>query len=86
MTVKTPKYGDYTSPRRGAFTITPHDSNALAETAYAIYVGVAGDLKVTHVDGSTITYENVPVGWFPVIVSLVFATGTAASDLVGGRI
>lgn len=70
-------------PICGAFAIAPHDVNQLAEVTRSIYVGVAGALKVTLHDGSTITYTNLPVGRHPLRAKLVFATGTTATGLIG---
>ena len=62
-----------------------------------LYIGVAGDLKVTtsgnddvtfklraesgHADDD-VTFKNVPVGFFPVNVLKVWATGTVASEVI----
>jgi len=47
-----------------------------------LYVGVAGDLKVTTSGGDDVTFKNAPVGFIPVQVIKVFATGTAASEII----
>ena len=47
-----------------------------------LYIGVAGDLKVTTVGGDEVTFKNVPVGFFPVNVLKVWATGTLASEVI----
>jgi len=67
-----------------AFAITPHDTNALAITAEAIYVGGAGAVKVTTAGGSTVVFSAVPAGSvIPLKCNLVFAAGTDATALVG---
>jgi hypothetical protein len=55
-----------------------------------LYVGVSGNITlITAGDnsasgqGTPVLYSNVPVGWFPVQVRAVLATGTTASGLVG---
>lgn len=73
-----------TAPCRKGFAITPHDSNALAVTPRAIYVGGAGNITFTGLDGVDVTLVAVPVGTLlPIMPSLVKATGTTATNLVG---
>ena len=44
-----------------------------------LYVGVAiAALKVTMADGTVVTFTNVPVGWHPIAVSLVWKAGSTA--------
>ena len=47
-----------------------------------LYIGVTGDLKVTTSGGDDIVFKNVPVGFFPVNVLKVWATGTLASEVI----
>lgn len=47
-----------------------------------LYIGVTGDLKVTTSGGDDVTFKNVPVGFFPVQVVKVFATGTGADEII----
>lgn len=83
--------------RRG-IPVTPSDvrdvTNAAGDNApsyaKALYVGVAGNINVVHAGdnsnalaGTAVLYSNVPVGWFPVQVRRVMATGTTATNLVG---
>lgn len=82
-------------PARYAAVITPSDTVAVAigpasEYAKSLYVGVTGNLTViTSGDnsngglGTAILFSNVPVGWFPLQVRAVMATGTTASGIVG---
>lgn len=76
---------DLNSIYRSGFAITPADGADLAIQAKAIYVGGTGALKVDTVDGSTLTFAAVPVGFFPVRVRRVYATGTTATNLIGVR-
>lgn len=49
-----------------------------------IYVGGAGNLKVTTENGDVVTFSAVPVGTvLPIRTSLIWATGTTATLLVG---
>lgn len=53
---------------------------------YALYVGVSGDIVVDTVGGQlSVTFTNVPVGWFPVQITRVHSAGdgTTADGLVG---
>ena len=70
------------SPGYDAVTVTPSDSNDLAITSRAIYVGTSGDLRVTTASGSIVTFVAVPEGMLPMRVSRVHASGTTASDIV----
>lgn len=65
-----------------AAAVTPSDTNDLAMVATALYIGTQGDVVViTLVGGETVTFKAV-VGWLPVIVTRVLATGTTASNIV----
>ncbi len=70
-------------PAVGGAAVTPNDSQDLAKSSRALYVGGAGDVKVTTVDGSTITFSAVPAGTLlPVAVKRVFATLTTATNIL----
>ena len=47
-----------------------------------LYVGTAGDLRVTMSNGNDVTFKNVSAGFQPIHVLKVFSTGTAAQDIV----
>jgi hypothetical protein len=68
---------------REAFSISPNDSADLEVTGSTLYIGVSGDVKVTTYDGTDIVFKNVPVGFMPVKVNRVWATGTTASEIIG---
>jgi hypothetical protein len=47
-----------------------------------LYIGTTGDVKVDGASlGTGVTFSNVPVGWFPVLVKKVY-TATTASNIV----
>ena len=69
-------------PYRHAAAITAHDTNEIANVTRGIYVGVSGDVKVTTVDGDTVTFKAVPVGVLPVRAKIVFNTGTTATNML----
>ncbi len=72
------------SPASDGFAITPHDSNQLARTTRYIYVGGAGAVALVTKAGTTLTFAAVPVGTvLPVRASIVKATGTTATNLIG---
>ena len=73
-----------------ASSVTPSDTANIpsvgggdgVNNGCVLYIGVAGDLKVITSGKDEITFKNVPVGFFPVQVVKVFATGTAASEII----
>ena len=71
-----------TSPVTGGYAITPNDSTDLAEVTLSLYVGTAGTLKVTMMDGSVVSYAAIAAGRHPLRVKRVWATGTSATGLV----
>jgi hypothetical protein len=70
-------------PATKAADVTLHDSNGLAPPCAALFVGTGGNLKVTLVDGGTVTFNNVPSGSvLPVAASVVWSTGSTASGVI----
>lgn len=67
-------------PRSDA--VTPHDSNELTNYADALYIGVAGDVKLTTPDGDTQVFKAVPVGILKVRAKIVFSIGTTATNIL----
>lgn len=65
----------------GGAAVTPADGADIA-TQGTLYVGGTGALKVTTSDGSVLTFAAVPVGFFPVKVKRVWATGTTATNII----
>lgn len=64
----------------GATAVTP-GAGALADgPTKALYIGTAGSLTVTMVDGVSCVFGNVGVGVLPICVSHV--TAAAASNIV----
>ena len=51
-------------------------------TGCVLYVGVSGNLKVKTSGGDIVTFTNMPIGFVPVQVIQVFATGTTASGII----
>ena len=65
-----------------ATVITPADGSDLSRTGL-VYVGGAGDVKITTLAGTDITFYGMPAGAvIPVRAKKVFSTGTTATNLV----
>jgi len=76
---------DASGPGRRAAVVTASDTVDLPIYAKALYVGAAGNIRVLTVggeDGEAVTFANHPVGWLPVQVRRVLATGTTATQVV----
>jgi hypothetical protein len=82
----SPHENHLTDPGYFSAAVTPSDSADLAKEARGLYIGGAGDLKVTTAGGSTVSFEALPAVFIlPVRVRRVFATGqpsTIASKIV----
>jgi len=77
-----PKLETFSSP--GFVAITAHDSNNISSPVRAIYVGVGGDVAVVGLDGTAVTFKNVPTGAIlPVQAIRVNSTNTTATNMVG---
>jgi hypothetical protein len=75
--------GGLTGPYTGGAAITPHDTNELVTVTRAIYVGGAGNIKLTTSGGDTVTLTGATAGSIlPVRAKLVFSTDTTATALV----
>lgn len=64
----------------GGKAITP--GTPIGLDTRGIYVGVTGNLVVTMANGETVTLSNVPVGFYPLSITLVVTSGTTATNLV----
>lgn len=72
------------APASKALDVVPSDTTDLSVFPRGIYVGSGGDVKVTTIGGSTVTFVGVPTGAvLPVRAARVHATGTTASALIG---
>jgi len=82
----TPYNGDPTNltPATHAFAVSPDDNNDLSVVTRYVYVGVAGDLKLTTMDGDTITLVGLAAGVLhPVRAKRIWSSVTAAQSIVG---
>ena len=79
-------YRIYTSneePANSAAAVVPHDTNDLSVVTRAIYVGVAGDVKVDMVgEGTAVVFTALPVGEHPYRVTRIYSTDTDATNIV----
>lgn len=66
-----------------AAAVTPSNTVDLDPVASALYVGVAGNITVDLEGGGTgILLKSVPVGILKMRIKRVYASGTAATDMV----
>lgn len=71
------------SPATTQLAITPSDTTDLTYITRAIYIGAAGNLVVTPLQGgSDVTYAVLAGQILPVRVTRVKATGTTATGIV----
>ena len=75
---------DKDDPIDCAVAITPDDVVDLEYVTRVIWVGTAGNLSCVMNDGKEILFLNLQVGWHPIRIKRVNATGTTASGIVGG--
>lgn len=68
-----------TSPASDAKIVTPNDAADLPDgPCRGLYIGTAGNLKVTTLDGTAVDLPDHPAGYAPLRVKRVWATGTGA--------
>lgn len=68
-----------------AFAITPADATVLAPTWGGLFIGGAGNVVVTTLDGTIVTFTGVLAGTrLPIVVTRV-RTATSATNIVGMR-
>jgi len=68
---------------RSSATITPNNSTVIDPTR-AILVDVAGNVKVTYVDGDTDVVALVAGVWHPMMVTVIWSTSTTATGIHAG--
>lgn len=72
-------------PALSAAAVAPSNSADLPNFARMLYVGEGGtdkDIKVTTLNGDTVTFTNVPTGILMVQARRVWATGTTATEII----
>ena len=71
-------------PADDGFAITPSDTEDLEVPTRYLYVGVAGNVKVDMLSGTTITWVTLAAGVLHQLqVRKVYSTGTAATSIIG---
>lgn len=71
------------APASSAAVVTPNNSTDLTYVTRALFVGGAGNIVVTMVDGVDCTFTGVAAGSvLPIRVSRVKATSTTATNIV----
>lgn len=77
------KLGNPSSPYDEGAVVVPSDTTQFTVPTRALQVGVAGDITVDFATGgSNVLLKAVPIGVFPFAVTRVYATGTAATNIV----
>ncbi|RMH49543.1 MAG: hypothetical protein D6686_08015 [Alphaproteobacteria bacterium] len=71
-----------TSPFNYCDQVIPSDTEDLPYASRSLYIGVSGDIRVTTIGGTTVTFRSHPVGYMPGRIRRVHATGTTAADIV----
>lgn len=62
--------------------VTPNDDYEFAVVNRAIYVGVAGNIRVRTYGGDVVTLVGIPAGaLLPLTVKTIYSTGTTATDI-----
>ena len=65
-----------------AAAVTLHDTNTIENTR-ALYIGGAGNLKVTMNHGDAVTFNGLQAGTIlPIQVTVCWTTGSTASNIV----
>ena len=73
-------------PFRAGIAVVPSDATVYTPPLDALYVGGAGNLSVTGVDGASYTLSGVTAGRiYNLQVTQVMATGTTATSIVALR-
>ena len=70
-------------PQEDAVVVTPSDSIDLAPWAVQLFIGSAGNIKVTTLAGTTLVITGIPSGTLlPLSVQRVWSTSTTASNII----
>ncbi len=70
-------------PGNHAAVLTKSDSNDLATTSRALYIGGAGDINVIMAGGETVLFSAVPAGTvLPIAITRLKSTSTSATLVV----
>lgn len=64
--------------------VTPSDVSELGYVTQWIYIGQAGSLKVTTLQGQTVTFPQINQGWHLMELRQIHTTGTTATSIIAG--
>lgn len=70
------------NPAENGVAVTGSDSVNFSNATRALYVGSAGGTLVAIMNGSPVTFVNVPIGILPIRCTRVNLTGLTASNVV----
>lgn len=71
-----------TEPAYDAASVTTSDTTRLGGVR-ALYIGGAGDVKITTEGGTDVTFTGIAAGSIlPIRATRVYATGTTATDII----
>lgn len=82
MTAAPEIYGSNTGAYVHAEAAVPSDTVDCTFITRGLLIGVAGTLKIGLMDGSTVSFANVPAGVLSIRATRVWSTGTAATGIV----
>lgn len=80
---KNPNTTDWTKPAHDAAAVSASASAIAGGPTRGIYLGTAGDVTVTFLDGSSVTFANMVAGIVhPLAVTHVTALDNGAADCI----
>lgn len=82
MSAQIPYAGNARNVDPGVRLSAVAKSDSTEVNARGLYIGTAGDLVVTGVDGALVTFKNVPAGTVLPIYAYKVMAATTASDIV----
>lgn len=72
-----------TMPGYDGAAVTPSDSADLTTPARALYIGVAGNVKLKTIMGTTLEFVGIQAGTIlPIQTKFVFSTSTTATNII----
>jgi hypothetical protein len=71
------------APAMNGFTVTPNDSADLVKACRGIYLGAAGNVKLTTYNGDILTFVGLVAGIVhPITAVRIWASGTTATSII----
>ena len=75
----------YSQVFTNAVTVDLNTADFIPNYPSQLFVGGTGTIKVDTPESTGVTFTGVTVGFFPVLVTKVYKTGTTATDIVAVR-